>query len=176
MCPVSSLTIGGGASQHVIPGSLWDQTLTLLASSPEITRSMEDHCMRSLTMIRESARGTPRMISGVSNLALTTLTGSNPHSNTSGICPSPLRLRATAKPLASSSSTRKKYAKSKNDFGKPANSKMLVDVGLRVPMRYIGLKRRLWTWIVGRGYVTGIQGVRNVGIPPEKGVMSWNDV
>ena len=48
--------------------------------------------------------------------------------------------------------------------------------GLRVLMCCIGLKRHWWTWIVGQGYVTGILGTRNVGVPSEKGVMLWNDV
>ena len=51
MCPVSSLTIGGGAFRHVILGWSWDQTLMSLASFPEITCSMEDCYTLSLNMI-----------------------------------------------------------------------------------------------------------------------------
>ena len=114
--------------------------------------------------------------SGDSSTELMTLIDSNLPSNTSATCRSPLRPCATAKPLASSSNTRKKYAKSRSVCGKLASSKTLVGVGLKGPMLCIGLKRHWWTWTAGRGCVTGTRGVRNVGIPSEKGVMLWNNV
>ena len=118
----------------------------------------------------------PRMISGVSSSALTTLTGLNLRSNISATCPLPLRLCATTKPLASSSNSRKKYTRSKYACGKPASSRMQVGADWRELTHYIGLKKHWWTWIADQGYVMETRGVRNVGVPPEKGVMLQNDV
>ena len=143
---------------------------------PGDTSQYGGHCMQSLTMIRESPHGTPKMTSGTSSSALTTSIGSNRHSNISVTYLSPLRLHATVKPLASSSNTRKKYVNLKIACGKPASSRMPVDAGWKGLMLYIGLKRRWWIWIVDRGYITVTLGVRNVGVPSEKGVMLWNDV
>ena len=146
------------------------------ASSLEIPCSMEDHYMQSLTTIRESTHGTSKMTSGDSSSVLTTLTGSNLHLSLSVTYPSPLRLCATVKPLASSSNTRKRYARSKYACGKPASTKTQVGVDWKELTHYTGLKRHWWTWIIGQGYVMGTQDIGNMGVPPEKGVMLWDDV
>ena len=48
MCPVSSLIVGGGASQHATPESKWGQILMLSALFLETPHSTEDRCMQSL--------------------------------------------------------------------------------------------------------------------------------
>ena len=175
MYPASLLTTGGGAFRRETQGKSWGRTLMLLASFPEITHSMGDRCMRSLTTIKEIVHGTHRTTSSNLSTALTTLTGLSLPSNILATYCSPLRLRTTTKPLASSSNTKKKYAKSKSGCGKLASSKTLVGIGLKGPTLCIGLKRHWWIWIAGRGYVMGILGARNMGIPSEKGVMLWNN-
>ena len=147
-----------------------------LALFPETTHSMEDRCMQSLTTIKGIVRGMHKTTSGDSSTELTTSIDSSLPSNTSATYRSPPRLRATAKPLDSSSNTKKKYEKSRSVCGKLASSKMQVGVDWKELTRCTGLKRHWWIWIAGRGYNMETRGARNVGIPPEKGVMLRNDV
>ena len=69
-----------------------------------------------------------------------------------------------------------KYARLKYACGNLASSRMPVGIDWRELTHYIGLKRHWWNWISGCGYIMEIRDTRNVGIPPEKGVMLRNDV
>ena len=113
----------------------------LLVLFLETTHSMGDHCMQSLTTIKEIVCGMHKTTSGDSSTELTTSIDSSLPSNTSATYRSPPRLCATTKPLASSSNTRKKYAKSRSVCSKLASSKTQVGVDWKELTRCTGLKR-----------------------------------
>ena len=75
--------------------------------------------------------------------------------------------------LASSSYTRRRYTRLKSICGRPASLRTPVHVGWRVLTLWTGLKKQQRSWVAEQcrnSYAW------NVDIPPEKGVMSQNDL